>query len=236
MKKLHIRFLRQGLIALTKEQLPVGFVEMSKEKQNEWAFKHLFNLKDDELLNAMADFEYPSKDGYFVSTPDVEALQNEEFETLYSTVAWDAFTDPEYGNNILSENKNMGNFLSILGFSHDDISNIANGSFSEVDSIQDIFMEKITKEIDTLLAGTAYSACLYQTSEFFDSTDDESEENNPFNDMPMYEAYIQDTNEDAVSKTTGRYCELASVRDELLAFAEDILQRYFLDTSCYLIR
>jgi hypothetical protein len=54
--------------------------------------------------------------------------------------------------------------------------------------------------------------------------------------MPMYEAYIQDTNEDAVSKTTGRYCELASVRDELLAFAEDILQRYFLDTSCYLIR
>jgi hypothetical protein len=224
------------LITITEEQLPAGFVEMSKEKQNEWAFNHLFNLKDDELLNAMADFEYPSKDGYFDSTPDVEALQNEEFETLYSTVAWDAFTDPEYGNNILSENKNMGNFLSILGFSHDDISNIANGSFSEVkevDSIQDIFMEKITKEIDTLLAGTPYSACFYQTSEFFDSTDDESEENTPFNDMPMYEAYIQDTNEDAVSKTTGRYCELASVRDELLAFAEDILQQHKEGTRIY---
>jgi len=226
MKKLHIRFLRQGLITLTEEQLPVGFVEMSKEKQNELAFNHLFNLKDYELLNAMADFEYPVKNGYFDSTPDVEALQNEEFETLYSTVAWNAFTDPEYGENIISENKNMGNFLSILGFSHDDVNSIANGSFSElkeISSIQDIFMEKITNEIDTLLAGTPYSACFYQTSEFFDSTDDESEENTPFNGMPMYEAYIQDKNEDAVSKITGRYCELTSVRDELLAFTEDML-------------
>lgn len=121
--ELAIRFLRQGLIPVYIK--PKGFEEMSDAEKKEWA-NYILNSKDDkQLFEAMSDFENTDENGYFDSAPCVEAIERENGNLIVSTTAWDAFADPDYGENIVYENKNLAEFLHSLGYIKNDVSNIA---------------------------------------------------------------------------------------------------------------
>lgn len=228
MKNLQIRFLKPGLIEVPSVHVPQEIMNMTSEEQAAWADLYLSHLTDEQITEAMADFA-DRKDGFF-DTTTVEAIQDpEKFDTadesIYSTTAWDAFIDPEFGENIIYKNDQMDKFLSLMGFSQDNITSITNGSFDQVmgsSGLSDSYMHSIEREVDNILCGTPYSACIIETSELYES----DKENDPFEGMPMYEAFIEDDQEIQVSETTGRYCELSSVREELLKFAVEIAKDY----------
>jgi len=225
---LQIRFLKPGLIEVPAVHVPQEILKMTSEEQAAWADLYLSHLSDEQIIEAMADFA-DKKDGFFDSTT-VEAIQDPDMfdtphESFYSTTAWDAFVDPDYGNNIVHENQNMAHFLSLMGFSQENINLIANGSHSLITSssgLADLYMDSIKKEVDATLAGTPYTAYITETSELYEPDND----NDPYEGMPMYEAFIEDGQEIQVSETTGRYCELSSVREELVAFAKEIAQKF----------
>lgn len=63
---------------------------------------------------------------------------------------------------------------------------------------------------------------IIETSEFFGDNDDDIDESDPYFGKPMYEAYVVDANGDEIEDTrTGRYCDLLSVIDEVVAFASN---------------
>ena len=128
---LAVRFLRQGRIPVY--EVPANFENMSLEEKKVWTQGILRELSDAQLFDAMADYENPRKNGYFDDTFDAEAIEvyspfNSVEKKIFSTVAWDSFCDPEYGDNLLNENKNLALFLENLGLSQDQISLVAYGS------------------------------------------------------------------------------------------------------------
>jgi len=89
-------------------------------------------------------------------------------------------------------------------------------------SVEDVY----NKHFNKMLEGTGYTACFVETSELYGEDDDEVDEDDPYYMMPMYEAHIEDENEDELDDTwTGRYCEAASVAEELEAFISELLEQ-----------
>jgi len=75
-----------------------------------------------------------------------------------------------------------------------------------------------TEELNVKLMSTGYEVTIIQTSEYYDE-DKELDESDEYWNLPMYEAFI-DTIEDS---TSGRYCDIDSVVDEIEAFVESLL-------------
>ena len=230
MKKLQIRFLKSGLIEVPVEHIPLEIVNMSSEEQTTWADLYLSNLTDQQIVEAMKDIKNPGESSSYESLT-TEAIQDPDLfdtphESIYSTTAWNAFIDPDYGKNIIHENQNMAHFLSLMGFSQDNITSIATGSHTNVVSspgLIDSYEYFVEKEVNAILSGTPYTACVIETSELYESDND----NDPYEGMPMYEASIVDDDENDVDEfVTGRYCELSSVREELIEFAKKVAKDY----------
>jgi len=121
---LNIRFLRQGLVEAKK---PDNFEAMTDLEKRGWADNRLSILDDSQIVLAMADFDEPSTNGYFDACPDAEAIEEKDGAAIVSTLAWDAFSDPDYGENVRQENRNMASYLNMLGFSSEEINTIAQG-------------------------------------------------------------------------------------------------------------
>lgn len=85
-------------------------------------------------------------------------------------------------------------------------------------NIEGLTEKSIEEEINKLLVGTDLKARVIETSEMYESDD-------LYDTLCMYEAYIEDENEDQVSETTGRYCDMSSVRDELIGFVKDVVKQ-----------
>ena len=82
----------------------------------------------------------------------------------------------------------------------------------DVEKVYDKYFNKILK-------GTGYTASFVETSELYGEDDDEVDEEDSYYMMPMYEAHIEDENENGIDDSwTGRYCETASVANELEAY------------------
>jgi len=76
-------------------------------------------------------------------------------------------------------------------------------------------------EANKILEGTSLKAVIIETSELY-GEDDEVNEDDSFFMQPMYEGYIEDSDEEEINGTrAGRYCSLVDVSNELESFAKD---------------
>lgn len=82
----------------------------------------------------------------------------------------------------------------------------------DIESVYNDYFNKILKD-------SGYTACFVETSEFYGEDDEEVSEDDPYYMMPMYEAHIEDENEDELDDSwTGRYCDTSSVAEDLEAY------------------
>lgn len=74
-----------------------------------------------------------------------------------------------------------------------------------------------------LLGDTPYEVVIVETSEEYEA--DEDEENEKYDGLPMFEAFIQDseTGDEVDDTITGRYCLIANVIDELEYAVHELL-------------
>lgn len=98
--KVDIRFLRQGLV---RAVVPEGFTKMTKKEKLDWA-KHVLNhtKTDEELIQAMSDFEDPERDGWFDEDIPVCAIESVGGEPIVQTEEWKLFSSAE-GMEIVEE-------------------------------------------------------------------------------------------------------------------------------------
>jgi hypothetical protein len=83
---LNIRFLAQGMIKLSPDDLPAGFFSWSREEQIRWALERWDNLSREEMLKAVAYLDIEED-----SVPDCLEVDNESYDILARTPAWAAF-------------------------------------------------------------------------------------------------------------------------------------------------
>jgi hypothetical protein len=79
---LNIRFLAQGMVKLSPDELPEGFFSWSREEQIKWAKERWDNLSREELLEAVAYLEIEED-----SVPDCLEVDNENYDILARTPA-----------------------------------------------------------------------------------------------------------------------------------------------------
>jgi hypothetical protein len=91
---LNIRFLAQGMIKLSPDDLPAEFFSWSREEQIEWAKERWNNLSREDLLKAVAYLDIEED-----SVPDCLEVDNENYDILAQTPAWAAFDRP--GSSVL---------------------------------------------------------------------------------------------------------------------------------------
>ena len=79
-----------------------------------------------------------------------------------------------------------------------------------------------TLKFNTLLKESKHEVTIFETSEFYES----EEEDDEYEGLPMFEAFIQDENEDALDdSTTGRYCSLSCVIEEIENSVEEFISQ-----------
>ncbi len=83
---LNIRFLAQGMIKLSPNDLPEGFFFWSREEQIKWAKERWDSLSREEMLKAVAYLEIEED-----SVPDCLEVDNENYDILARTPAWVSF-------------------------------------------------------------------------------------------------------------------------------------------------
>jgi hypothetical protein len=91
---LNIRFLAQGMIKLSPDDLPAGFFSWSREEQIKWVKERWDNLSREDLLKAVAYLEIEED-----SVPDCLEVDNENYDILARTPAWAVFN--QTGSSVL---------------------------------------------------------------------------------------------------------------------------------------
>jgi len=91
---LNIRFLAQGMIKLTPEELPEGFFSWAREDQIKWAKDYWDRLSREDILDGVAYLTIEED-----SVPDCLEIDNENYDLLAQTEAWAAFDRP--GSSVL---------------------------------------------------------------------------------------------------------------------------------------
>lgn len=95
--KVFLRFLKQGLV---EAETPNDFETMTDKEKLEWASIQLANLSDKEIINAMADFGDPGKNGYFDETTQASAIEKGEGEditdSIIQTEEWKIFSTGDH--------------------------------------------------------------------------------------------------------------------------------------------
>ncbi len=83
---LNIRFLAQGMIKFSPDDLPAEFFSWSREEQIKWAKERWDSLSREEMLKAVAYLEIEED-----SVPDCLEVDNENYDILARTPAWVSF-------------------------------------------------------------------------------------------------------------------------------------------------
>ncbi|MDD2904189.1 MAG: hypothetical protein PHU44_17315 [Syntrophales bacterium] len=91
---LNIRFLAQGMVKLSPDDLPAGFFSWSREEQIKWAQKRWASLSRKDLLEAVVYLDIEED-----SVPDCLEVDDENYDVLARTPAWAAFDRP--GSSVL---------------------------------------------------------------------------------------------------------------------------------------
>lgn len=78
-----------------------------------------------------------------------------------------------------------------------------------------------SEKLDFLLQDTNFEVIILQTSEYY-----EDDEDSEYNDKAMFEAYIQnkEDEEEVLDSMTGRYCSVSDVIEEVTANVEFLLE------------
>jgi len=91
---LNIRFLAQGMIKLSPEELPDGFFSWSWKDQIGWVKEYWDSLSREDLLEGVAYLTIEED-----SVPDCLEVDNESYDILAQTAAWAAYDRP--GSSVL---------------------------------------------------------------------------------------------------------------------------------------
>jgi hypothetical protein len=91
---LNVRFLAQGMVKLSPDDLPPGFFSWSRAEQIRWARERWDKLSREELLRAVACLDIEED-----SVPDCLEVDNENYDILARTPAWAAFN--RVGSSVL---------------------------------------------------------------------------------------------------------------------------------------
>lgn len=129
MKTINICFLKQGLL---EANVPAN---IKGDELTEYCENLINEASDEQLDAAMADTD-PVWDGtYRYGKYDADSFligkieDGETFKTIFQTKTWEYLGDESAIESLEAENKAMGEFLEKqLGFSRDDVSDIANGT------------------------------------------------------------------------------------------------------------
>jgi hypothetical protein len=87
---LNIRFLAQGMLKLSPEQLPEGFFEWSVQDQIQWAKDYWESRTREDLLEAVAYLDLQED-----SVSDCLEVDDEDYTILAQTAAWEAYNTPD---------------------------------------------------------------------------------------------------------------------------------------------
>ncbi len=87
---LNIRFLAQGMLKLSPEQLPEGFFEWSVQNQIQWAKDYWENRTREDLLAGVAYLDLEED-----SVLDCLEVDDEDYTILAQTAAWVAYNTPD---------------------------------------------------------------------------------------------------------------------------------------------
>ena len=94
-------------------------------------------------------------------------------------------------------------------------------------------IEENEARLNTLLNGTGLTVIINETSELYEDCEEDHEDYG----APMYEAYIEDADEDMIEDTmTGRNCSLADVIHEISLTVESFVKRRFKTDDGYALR
>jgi len=118
-------------------EIPKEILDQGEDKLVEYCQQKLEDSPDYELREGLSDYSV-NIDDFFDETPEVEQISDigDEYKKLFSTNVWDFYSDPEYAENILAENKNMAKYLETRGLVPNEISNICYGNYIKRGSIE----------------------------------------------------------------------------------------------------
>lgn len=94
----------------------------------------------------------------------------------------------------------------------------------------DYMIQFYTAKYNALLMDTKYEVIIEESCEFFDSNEEEVEDednvNSEYDDLPMYFAYIQEkeTEEQLEDTTTGLFAQITEIIDELDVYVYELLE------------
>lgn len=94
------------------------------------------------------------------------------------------------------------------------------------DAYNEFMIKKHTAIFNEQLKHLGLNVDIFETSELYGQGDEDIDETNPYYDLPMYEARIEDENEEEIDDTcTGRFCDISSVVEELEGYVLDVIEK-----------
>lgn len=99
------------------------------------------------------------------------------------------------------------------------------------DSYNDFMIKSNEERFNEILVPSNHKVSIYQTEDYYGEGEEEIFGSDKYFDKPMYEARIEDDNGDEVEDTTtGRYCSLQSVVEELEGFVLEFMDNFQVTT------
>ena len=100
-KPVYIRFLKQGLV---KAEVPDNFDSMTPKEKLNWAWERLSCLSDEDLIEALSDYQKPRCSQFFDDSPSAAAIEDATEENqgadIVHTNDWHAFAFSDNGMNV----------------------------------------------------------------------------------------------------------------------------------------
>lgn len=128
-KKVNLFFTKIGHF---KAEIAEELLNGDKEKLENYLYELVQDKSDEEVIEALADVDKKQWRQYGMFDSDnivVEKVEDEEtFDTLHESLEYSYYTDPTALENLVNENKEMGEFLeNKLGFPQERVTDIAIG-------------------------------------------------------------------------------------------------------------
>ena len=99
------------------------------------------------------------------------------------------------------------------------------------DSYNDFMIKSHEERFNEILVPSNHKVSIYQTEDYYGEGSDEIDESDKHFDKPMFEARIENNNGDEVEDTTtGRWCSLQSVVDDLEGFVTEFMDNFQVTT------
>ena len=175
----------------------------------------MHNAITKDIVKMAVEYEYNEDEGILGQITDALYVVRKHMENEYG------FPESKLVNlGLCDAVYEFVRFQGIKHFNVDIAEKQTTGIYEDIQNFAD--------EANKILEGTPLKVVIIETSELYGENDDEVSKDNPFYMKPMYEAYIEDSDEEEICNTrTGRYCSLEDVSDELKSFCVENAKLYY---------